>query len=55
MPVPIRYTLAHGPVLAALGRVAMSGLRKDKPTATPTIPGPWIEVSPAASSGRDRP
>jgi hypothetical protein len=45
MAVPIRYTLAHGPVIAALGRVAMSGLRKDKkPTQAPTIPGPWIEA-----------
>src|SRR5580693_1462337 len=45
MAVPIRYTLAHGPVIAALGRVTMSGLRKDnKPTQAPTIPGPWIEA-----------
>jgi hypothetical protein len=45
MAVPIRYTLAHGPVIAALGRVALSGLRKDnKPTQAPTIPGPWIEA-----------
>ncbi len=44
MAVPIRYTLAHGPVLAALGRVAMSGLRKDKPTQAKAIPGPWIEA-----------
>lgn len=44
MPVPIRYTLAHGPVIAALGRVAMSGLRKDKPTHAPVVPGPWFEA-----------
>lgn len=44
MAVPIRYTLAHGPVIAALGRVAMSGLRKDKPAQAPTIPSPWIEA-----------
>jgi hypothetical protein len=44
MAVPIRYTLAHGPVIAALGRVAMSGLRKDKPVQDPTIPSPWIEA-----------
>ena len=44
MPVPIRYTLAHGPVIAALGRVAMSGLRKDKPAPAPVIPSPWIEA-----------
>lgn len=44
MPVPIRYTLAHGPVIAALGRVAMSGLRKDKPAHAPVVPSPWIEA-----------
>jgi MaoC like domain len=44
MPVPIRYTLAHGPVIAALGRVAMSGLRKSKPASQPAVPGPWIEA-----------
>jgi acyl dehydratase len=44
MPVPIRYTLAHGPVIAALGRVAMSGLRKDKPAHPPVVPSPWIEA-----------
>jgi hypothetical protein len=44
MPVPIRYTLAHGPVIAALGRVAMSGLRKDKPTHASVVPGPWFEA-----------
>lgn len=44
MPVPIRYTLAHGPVIAALGRVAISGLRKDKPAHAPVVPSPWIEA-----------
>ena len=44
MTVPLRYTLAHGPVIAALGRVAMSGLRKDKPAHPPPIPSPWIEA-----------
>ena len=44
MTIPLRYTLAHGPVIAALGRVAMSGLRNDKPTHPPAVPGPWIEA-----------
>jgi hypothetical protein len=44
MTVPLRYTFAHGPVLAALGRVAVSGLRKDKPTHAPVVPSPWIEA-----------
>jgi hypothetical protein len=43
MPVPLKYTLAHGPVIAALGRVALSGLRKDRPKAT-SVPGPWVEA-----------
>ncbi|MGH7269857.1 MAG: MaoC/PaaZ C-terminal domain-containing protein [Polyangiaceae bacterium] len=44
MGLPIRYTLAQGPVLAALGRVALSGLRKERPVQSPTVPGPWIEA-----------
>jgi hypothetical protein len=44
MPVPIRYTLAHGPVIAALGRVAMSGLRKETPSHAPVVPSPWVEA-----------
>jgi acyl dehydratase len=44
MAVPLRYTLAHGPVLAALGRVAASGLRNDKPAHPPAIPSPWVEA-----------
>src|ERR1019366_6747870 len=44
MAVPLRYTLAHGPVIAALGRVAVSGFRKDKPAHPPAIPSPWIEA-----------
>ncbi|HEX4445989.1 MAG TPA: MaoC/PaaZ C-terminal domain-containing protein [Polyangiaceae bacterium] len=43
MPVPLKYALAHGPVIAALGRVALSGLRKDRPKAT-SVPGPWFEA-----------
>jgi acyl dehydratase len=44
MPVPLKYTLAHGPVLAALGRVALSGLKKPQSTAKPSTPTPWIEA-----------
>ncbi len=44
MTVPIRYTLEHGPVLAALGRVALSGMRKDVAVTHPAVPGPWIEA-----------
>jgi hypothetical protein len=44
MPVPLRYTLAHGPVIAALGRVAMYGMRKDKPTHAPQVPSAWVEA-----------
>ncbi len=44
MAVPLKYTLAHGPVLAALGRVALSGLRKDKPATATSVPGPWFEA-----------
>jgi acyl dehydratase len=44
MTVPIRYTLAHGPVLAALGRVALSGLRRGMSAEPPVLPGPWIEA-----------
>ena len=44
MTVPIRYTLEHGPVLAALGRVALSGMRRDVAVQHPAVPGPWIEA-----------
>lgn len=46
MPVPLRHVLSQGPVLAAFGRAALSGLRS-KPGAssgTPAAPGPWIEA-----------
>jgi acyl dehydratase len=42
MPVPLKYAFAHGPVLAALGRVALSGLKKESPKAT-TVPSAWLE------------
>jgi acyl dehydratase len=44
MAVPLKYTLAHGPVIAALGRVAVSGLRKDKPTHATVVPSAWVEA-----------
>jgi hypothetical protein len=47
MNVPIRYTLSHGPALAALARVALSSLRKDATSTrdkAPPVPGPWIEA-----------
>jgi hypothetical protein len=44
MSVSIRYTLEHGPVLAALGRVALSGMRKASVAKVPVVPGPWIEA-----------
>ncbi len=44
MAVPIRYALMQGPVLAALGRVALSGMRKDRATRPAALPGPWIEA-----------
>jgi hypothetical protein len=44
MAVPLKYALAHGPVIAALGRVAVSGLRKDKPAHATVVPSPWVEA-----------
>ncbi len=44
MAIPIRYALMQGPVLAALGRVAVSGMRKDTTTRPTAVPGPWIEA-----------
>jgi hypothetical protein len=44
MAVPIRYALAQGPMIAALGRVALSALRKEGPARSPTVPGPWLEA-----------
>jgi acyl dehydratase len=44
MAVPLKYALAHGPVIAALGRVAVSGLRKDKPSHAVTVPSAWVEA-----------
>src|SRR6202789_695954 len=44
MAVPLKYALAHGPVIAALGRVAVSGLRKDKPAHATVVPSAWVEA-----------
>jgi hypothetical protein len=47
MTVPFRYALSQGPALAALGRVAISTLRKEPtsaPARPPQVPGPWLEV-----------
>ena len=45
MAIPLRYTLAHGPVIAALGRVAMSGSAQGQAGArAPAVPSPWIEA-----------
>lgn len=43
MAVPFRYAFEQGPMIAALGRVALSGFKKDKPSRAPVTPGPWLE------------
>lgn len=43
MTVPIKHLLHQGPVLAALGRAVIGGLRA-KPNGKPQSPGPWIEM-----------
>jgi acyl dehydratase len=43
MAVPFKYTFEQGPMIAALGRVALSGLKKNKPARAPVTPGPWLE------------
>lgn len=44
MSAPLRHLLQQGPVLAALGRVAVSQLRPRRSGVTPdtATPGPWI-------------
>jgi acyl dehydratase len=46
MAVPLRHVLSQGPVLAAFGRAALSGLRprSGAPSAPSTLPGPWLEA-----------
>jgi acyl dehydratase len=45
MAVPLRHLFAQGPVIAALGRVALAGLlpHTARAAAPPALPGPWIE------------
>jgi hypothetical protein len=45
MSVSFMHAFEQGPSMAALGRVALSGLRKQKggPPQLPPGPGPWIE------------
>ena len=47
MSVPLRYVLDQGPVLAALGRVALSALKGEKPGGKATVqaPGPWVTAT----------
>jgi len=46
MMVPLRHALAQGPVVRALGSVALAGLvpRRASAGAAPEVPGPWIEA-----------
>ncbi|APR85319.1 Acyl dehydratase [Minicystis rosea] len=45
MTVPIRHLLSQGPVLRALGGVALSSLPGRRGRApSPSVPGPWIEA-----------
>lgn len=44
MSISLRHVLSQGPVLAALGRVAVSTLIRQQPSSAPTAPGPWIEA-----------
>jgi acyl dehydratase len=46
MPVPLRYILSQGPMIAAIGRAAASGLRKHS-SPPQVVPGPWIEAQVA--------
>ncbi len=47
MAVPIKHVLSQGPVLRALGAVALSSLRPRAAAAPaiPATPGPWIETT----------
>lgn len=47
MSIPFHHVLSQGPVLGALGRVALAALRPSKgggARALPATPGPWIEA-----------
>lgn len=41
--VSLRHLVTQAPVLAALGRVALSAARGGSATARPSLPGPWTE------------
>jgi hypothetical protein len=43
MAVSLRHVITQAPVLAALGRAALDGVRGPKTKGSPDIPGPWIE------------
>jgi hypothetical protein len=47
MSIPLHHVLSQGPVLGALGRVALATLRPSKGVAArtlPATPGPWVEA-----------
>ncbi|HLK41551.1 MAG TPA: MaoC/PaaZ C-terminal domain-containing protein [Polyangiaceae bacterium] len=45
MSVSMKHAFAQGPAVAALGRVALSGLRNSQRPASPQQgPGPWVEA-----------
>jgi hypothetical protein len=44
MSVSFRHVFAQGPVIAALGRAAASGLRGARHTQPAAVPGPWLEA-----------
>jgi acyl dehydratase len=55
MTVPLRHVLSQGPMIAAIGRAAASGLRRHSPRPQ-VVPGPWIEArvpAPPSSLVRD--
>lgn len=45
MSVSSLHVLAQGPVLAALGRAALSGLRRGGTAGAAVTPGPWVEAT----------
>ncbi len=44
MSIPLHHVLSQGPVLGALGRVALATLRPAPKGAAPITPGPWFEA-----------
>jgi acyl dehydratase len=42
--IPIRHALAQGPMLRALGELALAAARPRKGGAPPSLPGPWLEA-----------